>query len=36
MQIEPQHEVALQERIADHELRLQALEADDVSRRARA
>ncbi len=36
VQIDPQHEVALQEQIADHELRLQALEAAEVSRRARA
>jgi hypothetical protein len=35
VQIDPRHEVALQERIADHELRLQALEAEVVSRRAR-
>jgi hypothetical protein len=27
VQIDPQHEVALRERIVDHELRLQALEA---------
>ena len=27
VQIDPQHEVALQEQLADHELRLQALEA---------
>jgi hypothetical protein len=36
VQIDSQHEVALQEKIADHELRLRALEAADVSRRARA
>ena len=29
VQIDAQHEVALQEQIADHELRLQALEAAD-------
>ena len=34
-QIDPQHEAALQERVADHERRLRALEADDVSGRAR-
>ena len=33
VQIDPQHEVALQEQIADHELRLQALE---VARRSQA
>ena len=36
VQIDPQHDVALQEQIADHELRLRALEAADTSRRARA
>ena len=35
VQIDPQHEAALQERVADHERRLRALEADDVSGRAR-
>ena len=33
VQIDPQHEVALQEQLADHELRLQALE---VARRSQA
>jgi hypothetical protein len=36
VEIGSQLELALQERIADHERRLQALEADDVARRARA
>lgn len=36
VRIDPRHELALQQQIADHELRLQALEAEDVSRRARA
>ncbi len=35
VQIDPQHEAALQEQVADHERRLRALEADDVSGRAR-
>jgi len=34
--IDPRHEEALQQRLADHELRLQALEAESISRRARA
>jgi hypothetical protein len=32
VQIDPQQELALQERIADHELRLQALEGDAATR----
>jgi hypothetical protein len=36
VEIDPQHEQALQERMADHERRLQALEADYDRRRARA
>ena len=36
VQIDSQHDVALQKQLADHELRLQALEADDVTRRTRA
>jgi hypothetical protein len=33
VQIDAHNEVALQEQLADHELRLQALEAADVTRR---
>ena len=33
IEIDPQHEQALQDQLADHERRLQALEADDTGRR---
>jgi hypothetical protein len=36
VEIDPQHEQALQDQMADHERRLQALEADYDRRRARA
>jgi hypothetical protein len=36
IEIDPLHERALQDQIADHERRLQVLEADHAGRRARA
>ncbi len=35
VEIDPRHEVTLQQRIDDHEVRLQALEAESISARAR-